>query len=210
VPVIDWHTHLTKEKILMQDLKQLKDDYVIQLAEYEQAKLNSNQKQTELQEIKQQLAEIRVTVNGLDLKVKSAKNGLNISPLEFTALKKELADKSASLHELVELMPFYENEQREATNKVPYYNGFITDTSSKIANIIVEQAINEVLDTHTDTLKTLAHAILSQYKVPRRGKVEDIYKLLGEKLCTQIFAVDGTPSVENAAKTLDNFIKQAA
>jgi len=163
----------------MQDLKQLKQDYVAQQAEYEQAKLNRNQKHNELQGIKQQLTELKATVSDLDLKIKSAKNGLNISPVEFTALKKEFADKSASLHDLNELMPFYENEQREVSEKIRNCNRFVIATASKIADIMVEQTINQVLDTHTDTLKTLAHTILSQYKMPRNGKVEDIYKLLG-------------------------------
>jgi len=193
----------------MKALSELKQDYIEQQAAHEQAKLERNKKENEVLKLKQELADLKAVIPDLELKIRVAKNGQTMSHAEFTALKKGLDDQSARLKDLVESMPFHEMGKKEAIDEVRYSNRSVIDTRSKISNIIAENSINEVLDTHSAALKTLAEAFLLHDNFSKL-RVQEIYQQIGEKLCEKVFEIDGVPSIETANKSLDDFIQKAA
>jgi len=182
----------------MENLDKLHTDYLKVKAESEQATLDFHKKQEEVSELKQQIDDTKVRVVEIERFLNNAKKGIGVSlsTEEFLSLKKELPDKKIMLGDMQDLLFAQNNALKMMSSDRSSLSRRVNTLKEEITEIIATQAAIEIAEIANDKLRLMINMILANMNFLGRGiEFRDVLSgQIGNKLCQQLFAVNGSSS----------------
>jgi len=176
------------------------------------------EKGVEIDNIKQMIAEIKISVSNLNGKLKTVNTDMasgKLSTDDFVSLKREIGQKENDLTIYSDALTAQNTAADILRSNLTQANRALNIFRQRIAKDIYHKIPGEITETAGEQLRNLVYCILAEKDPGDRYEENDIYQKIGAELCKSIFGEINEfrakiPNIFESRQRLDEIITELA